>query len=301
MNKNPLLTLNNGIQMPALGFGVYQSPPEQTASVVATAIADGYRLIDTAAAYFNEQQVGEGIRRSGIARSDLFVTTKLWISDYGYDEALRGFEASLDRLGMDYVDLYLLHWPMPSEFDRTVGAYRAAEKLLAQKRTRAIGVCNHGPRDLEQLIARTHVVPTVNQVELNPFFAQRAVRDADARYGIVTQAWSPIGGVNRYHASGRARDPLKDPVIERLAQKYGKTAAQVILRWHVDHGWSAIPKSVHPARIAENIDIFDFSLTADEMTSLDALDTGVRGGPDPEIVDTKLFTLRVDNRVPVGA
>src|SRR3954454_15414800 len=236
----PTLTLNNGAITPAFGLGVFQSPPADTVRAVEAAIGSGYRMIDTAAAYFNEREVGEGIRRSGISRGELFVQTKLWISDYGYERALRAFDASLRRLELDYVDLYLLHWPMPSDFEATVASYKAAETLLAEGRVRAIGVCNHSPTHLENLIARTDVAPAVNQVELHPFFTQRAVREADARHGIVTQAWSPIGGVNRYASkdANAVKNPLEHPVVVGLAKKYGKTAAQVVLRWHIDHGLS---------------------------------------------------------------
>jgi len=295
--KSPLITLNNGVKMPALGLGVYQSPPEQTAGAVEVAIARGYRLIDTAAAYFNERQVGEGVRRSGVNRNELFVTTKLWISDYGYEQTLRAFEKSRQKLGLDYVDLYLLHWPVPTDFDATVASYRAAEKLLADGRVRAIGVCNFSPKHLSDLTSRTEVVPAVNQVELYPFFIQRELRDADARFGIVTQAWSPLGGVNVYAAKDHnaVKNPLTHLIVVKLAAKYGKTPAQVVLRWHIEHGHSAIPKSVRPERIAENIDVFDFALTAEEVAAIDALDTSVRGGPDPEVVDTKLFPIKVED------
>jgi diketogulonate reductase-like aldo/keto reductase len=282
--------------MPAFGLGVYQSPPAATVQAVEAAIADGYRLIDTAAAYFNEREVGQGIRQSGIPRAELFVQTKLWISDYGYERALRAFDASLHRLDMDYVDLYLLHWPMPSDFKATLASYRAAEKLLADGVTRAIGVCNFNPAHLGDLAARSRVVPAVNQIELHPFFTQQAVRDADARLGIVTQSWSPIGGVKRYHAADRntVQDPLRHQTILTIAGRHGKTPAQIVLRWHIEHGLSAIPKSVRPERIAENIDIFDFTLTPEEVAAIDALDTGLRGGPDPQVVDTTLFALSID-------
>ena len=220
------------------------------------------------------------------------MTTKLWISDYGFDQALRGFDASLRRLGLDYVDLYLLHWPVPSDFEATVASYRAVEKLLADGRIRAVGVSNHGPRHLDALMARGTVVPAVNQVELHPFFIQAELRAANARHGIVTQSWSPIGGSVR-RVAGMERDPLKHPSILELAARYGKTPAQIVLRWHVQHGLSVIPKSVRPERIAENIDIFDFALTDAESATIDAMDTGVRGGPDPEIVDTKMFPWTV--------
>jgi diketogulonate reductase-like aldo/keto reductase len=292
----PLLELNNGVKLPALGFGVFQIPPEDTAGAVAAAIADGYRLIDTAAAYFNERQVAEGLRRSGIDRSEVFVTTKLWIGDFGYERGLRAFDASLRRLDMDYVDLYLLHWPVPSDFENTLAAYRALEKVLGEGRTRAIGISNFNPDHLDTLLARTSVLPTVNQVELHPFFTQRVVREADARHGIVTQSWSPLGGATIYDAQDpeTAKSPLEHPVVLRLAAEHHKTPAQVVLRWHVQHELSAIPKSVHPGRIAENIDIFDFELAAGEMAAIDALDTGKRSGGDPDLADTKMYPTKTE-------
>ena len=295
--KSPAITLNNGVKMPALGLGVFQSSPEQTATAVEYAITSGYRLIDTAAAYFNEQQVGEAIKRSGIDRSEIFVTTKLWITTFGFERALRAFDSSMRKLGLDYLDLYLLHWPLPIDFDATVASYNAAEKLLADGRVRAIGVSNFNPKHLEGLIARSEVVPAVNQVELHPFFIQRDVREADKRHGVVTQSWSPIGGINVYWAAGpnAARNPLQHPVVVELAAKYHKTPAQVVLRWHIEHGLSAIPKSVRPERIAENIDIFDFALTAQDINAINSLDTGVRGGPDPEKFDTTTVSLKVED------
>jgi len=291
----PLITLNNGVQMPALGFGTLdRESPEQVADAVEAALAAGYRLIDTAASYAVERQVGEGIARSGIGRTDLFVTTKLWIADYGYDKALRACEVSLRKLGLDYVDLYLLHWPVPSDFATTIASYRAAEKLLAEGHVQAIGVSNFSPKHLHGLIEQTGVPPAVNQVELHPFFTQPEVRAANARHGIVTQAWSPIGGVylkQRTPASG----PLSHTVIAEIAARYSKTPAQIVLRWHIEHGCSAIPKSLHPDRIAENFDIFDFALTRSDIAAIDALDTGVGAGPDPERVDTKLFTWKVED------
>lgn len=300
MSSGPSLymDLNNGVRMPALGLGVFLSPPEQTAEAVRTAIENGYRLVDTAAVYNNERQVGEGIRRSGIARAEMFVTTKLWISDYGYEPALRAFDASLRRLGLDYVDLYLLHWPVPSDFDATVASYRAAEKMLAEGRARAIGVSNFNPRHLDELIRRTDVIPALNQVELHPYFIQQDVRGANAGYGITTQSWSPIGGVYRrhqpvdpHHLSG----PLDDPVIVELASRYARTPAQIILRWHIEHGLSAIPKSVSRRRIVENIDIADFTLAPEDVAAIDSLDTGVRSGSDPEILDDRLLSLKVED------
>jgi diketogulonate reductase-like aldo/keto reductase len=294
---NRTIILNNGVELPVLGLGVFLSTLAQTAGAVATAIAGGYRLIDTAAAYGNERQVGEGLRQSGVNRSELFIQTKLWMTDYDYPRALHAFDVSLRKLGLDYLDLYLLHWPSPKDFDATVGAYRAAERLLAEGRVRAIGVSNFSPAHLERLIAASEVVPAVNQIELHPFFTQQALRAVHARLGIATQAWSPIGGVydrNQPAAHGAARSPLAHPVVTALATKYGKTPAQIVLRWHLDHGFSAIPKSVRPERIAENIAVFDFTLTAGEMSAIDALDTGVRAGADPETVGATTWPITID-------
>lgn len=295
MNKSPLVTLNNGVQMPVLGLGVYQAAAGQAVEAVKCAVANGYRLIDTAAAYGNERQVGVGIAQCGVPRSDLFVTTKLWIDAYGYDRALRAFDTSLAALGLDYVDLYLLHWPTPSNFDNTVAAYHAAERLLAEQRVRAIGVCNFKPRHLQDLIARAKVIPAVNQVELHPMFNQDEVRDANASHGIMTQSWSPIGGVYINHPA----DPnavmrlLDHPLLAEIAGKEGKSPAQVVLRWHIQHGLCVIPKSVHPERIVANIDVFDFRLATEDMAAIDALDTGVRGGPDPDVFDLEFLAARM--------
>ena len=292
----PALTLNNDVAIPALGLGVFQSPPEETTAAVETALRDGYRLIDTAAAYDNEREVGEGIRRSGVPRDEIFVTTKLWISDYGYDSALVGFEASLRRLSVDNVDLYLLHQPVPTHFEDTISAYKAAETFLAEGRARAIGVSNFGPEHLRTLIDSTDVVPAVNQVELHPYFTQPALREVHAELGIVTQAWSPLGGVLVYvPGADESHGPLTDPVITDLAAKYDKTPAQVVLRWHIEHGFGAIPKSVKPHRIAENFDVFDFALQDGEVAAIDALDKGVRGGSDPETLSRQTHPFAVDN------
>lgn len=279
--KASTLILNNGITMPAFGLGVFQSGPDETIQAVRAALTDGYRLIDTAAAYGNEQQVGEAVRASEVDRSDIFVTTKLKPADYGFDQALRAFDKSIGNLGLDVLDLYLLHWPVPPKFEDTVASWKAAERLLAEGRVRAIGVCNFRPEDLDALSAESDIVPVVNQVELHPFLVQNALRDVHLKHGIVTQAWSPIGGVNRYWKSGE--DPLTDPVIVAIAAQYRKTPAQVILRWHLDRGVSVIPKSVRPERIAENIDVFDFALTDSEIAAINALDAGKRGGPDPAV------------------
>jgi len=290
------LRLNNDVTIPAIGLGVFQSPPEETTSAVEAALRDGYRLIDTAAAYGNEREVAEGIRRSGVARDELFVATKLWISDYGFEAAKVGFAASLRRLDVDYVDLYLLHQPVPSDFENTIGAYQAMESFLAEGRARAIGVSNFSAEHLRTLIDRTDVVPAVNQVEIHPYFSQPALRAVHADLGILTQAWSPIGGILVYvPGSDEGRGPLTDPVVTALATKYDKTPAQVVLRWHVEHGTSAIPKSVKAHRIAENFGVFDFSLTADEVATIDALDKGVRGGPDPEKLNRDTHPKVVDN------
>jgi diketogulonate reductase-like aldo/keto reductase len=291
----PAATLNNGVTIPLLGFGVFQTPPAVTTEAVAEALRVGYRLIDTAAAYLNEREVGQGIARSGVERSDLFVTTKLWLSDYGYDSALRAFDVSSRKLGLEYVDLYLLHQPLPSDFEATIASYRAAERLLAEGRVRAIGVSNFSPERLERLISQTSIVPAVNQVEVHPYFAQPELRQTHKRLGVLTQAWSPLGQIYVYQASGpgSGRNIFDDPVLAGIATANGKTVAQVILRWHLQHGTSAIPKSVRPARIAEDFDIFDFELTADEMTAIDALDTGVRGGPDPASLDARRYAFRI--------
>jgi len=293
----PNATLNNGVEMPMLGLGVFQSPPEETAAAVEAALADGYRLIDTAAAYGNEREVGEAIRASGVDRGEVFVTTKLWISDYGYDEALVGFDGCLRRLGVDYVDLFLLHQPVPTEFDGTVGAYKAMEKMLSEGRARAIGVSNFSEQHLENLMGRTDVVPAVNQVELHPFFTQQPLREFHAKHGITTEAWSPLGGIHVY----RPADPnavlnvLEHPTVTAIAEKHEKTPAQVVLRWHIEQGIVAIPKSVKPHRIAENFDVFDFELTADDVAAIDALDTGVRAGPDPEMLSMATYPKTVEN------
>ena len=290
------LRLNNDVTIPAIGLGVFQSPPEETTSAVEAALRDGYRLIDTAAAYGNERQVAEGIHRSGVAREEVFVATKLWISDYGFEAAKVGFAASLRRLEVDYVDLYLLDQPVPSDFENTIGAYQAMESFLAEGRARAIGVSNFSAEHLRTLIDRTDVVPAVNQVEIHPYFSQPALRAVHADLGILTQAWSPIGGILVYvPGSDEGHGPLTDPVVTALATKYDKTPAQVVLRWHVEHGTSAIPKSVKAHRIAENFGVFDFSLTADEVATIDALDKGVRGGPDPEKLNRDTHPKVVDN------
>ena len=286
--SQPAITLNNGVELPALGFGVFQAPPEQTQAAVEEALRIGYRMVDTAASYGNEREVGAAIAASGLARSAIFVQTKLWVSDYGYDAALHGFDVSTRKLGLDTVDLYLLHQPLPQAFDDTVGAYKAAERLLAEGRARAIGISNFSPAHLASFVPRVEIVPAVNQVEVHPYYNQPALRAEHARLGIATQAWSPLGGVMVYRGDA-PKSALVDPVITAIAERHGKTPAQVILRWHIDSGRSAIPKSVRPQRIAENLDVFGFSLSPDEIATIDALDTGVRGGPNQDELDFRTF------------
>ncbi|MFI0150134.1 aldo/keto reductase [Streptomyces lydicus] len=275
MSKVPAITLNNGIAMPQLGFGVWQIPDDEAFTAVGQALETGYRSIDTAAIYGNEEGTGKALAASGIPREELFVTTKLWNSDQGYDSTLRAFDASLGKLGLEYVDLYLIHWPLPSQ-DNYVATYQALEKIQAEGRAKAIGVSNFQPAHLERLLAETSVVPAVNQIELHPQFQQAESRAFHARHGIATEAWSPLG---------QGKGLLEDPTIGRLAAKYGKTAAQVVLRWHLQLGNVVIPKSVTPSRIAENIDVFGFELDAEDLAALAGLDAGKRLGPDPATFD----------------
>ncbi|MFI0216867.1 aldo/keto reductase [Streptomyces lydicus] len=275
MSKVPAITLNNGIAMPQLGFGVWQIPDDEAFTAVGQALETGYRSIDTAAIYGNEEGTGKALAASGIPREELFVTTKLWNSDQGYDSTLRAFDASLGKLGLEYVDLYLIHWPLPAQ-DNYVATYQALEKIQAEGRAKAIGVSNFQPAHLERLLAETSVVPAVNQIELHPQFQQAESRAFHARHGIATEAWSPLG---------QGKGLLEDPTIGRLAAKYGKTAAQVVLRWHLQLGNVVIPKSVTPSRIAENIDVFGFELDAEDLAALAGLDAGKRLGPDPATFD----------------
>ena len=287
-NPVPTLTLHNGVSMPALGYGVFQTPPDETVAATAEALRVGYRHIDTAAAYGNEREVGEALRRSGVPRDDVFLETKVWISDYGYDATLHAFDKSAGKLGVDTIDLLILHQALPSRFDLTVQAYQALEQLLADGKVRAIGVSNFMPDHLDRLLAETSVVPAVNQVEVHPYFRQPDVLAADAQHDILTQAWSPIGGITFYRDTGHT-STLQDPTILRLAEAHDATPAQVMLRWHLQQGRSAIPKSVTPSRIAENLDVTGFELSADELAAIDALDTGRRGGPEPADVTLETF------------
>jgi diketogulonate reductase-like aldo/keto reductase len=288
----PELILNNGVTMPALGLGVFQSPPEETTAAVEAALSAGYRHIDTAAAYGNEREVGEGIRRSGVDRADVFIETKVWVSDYGYDRTLHAWEKAAAKLGVDHLDLLILHQPAPDRFEKTIAAYKALETLLSDGRVRAIGVSNFMPHHLEQLLAATDVVPAVNQIELHPYFTQPDVQAADTDNGILTQAWSPIGGITFYPGWGEDRkNVMQDPVIAAIAEAHGKSAAQVMLRWHLQQGRSAIPKSTNPERIAENFDVFDFELSTQELGAIDALDAGVRNGPVPDEAREERFAM----------
>ena len=292
------LVLNNGVEIPQIGFGVFQSAPEETVEAVRLALVTGYRHIDTAAAYGNEREVGEGIRASGIDRDEIVIETKVWVSDYGYDETLHAFEKATGKLGYDTLDVLILHQPAPDRFEQTIQAYKALERLLADGRVRAIGVSNFMPHHLDRLLAETEVVPALNQIELHPYFTQPDVQRADAEHGILDQAWSPIGGITFYPGFGdERRSVMDDPVIGGIAARYGKSSAQVMLRWHLQQGRSAIPKSTDPGRIAQNFDVFDFVLSDQELAELDALDRGVRNGPDPDSTDPTV-TSRFERVIP---
>ncbi|MDQ0407403.1 MULTISPECIES: aldo/keto reductase [unclassified Streptomyces] len=275
-SKVPPIILNNGVEMPQLGFGVWQVPDDEAETAVVQALEAGYRSIDTAAIYGNEEGTGRALAASGVAREDLFVTTKLWNSEQGYDTTLRAFDASLAKLGLEYLDLYLIHWPMPAE-DRYVDTYKALEKLLADGRVRAIGVSNFLPEHLERLTGETSVVPAVNQIELHPHLQQHASREVHAELGIATEAWSPLG-------SGKGI--LEIPAIVAIAQKHNRTPAQVVLRWHLQLGNVVIPKSVTPSRIKENIDVFGFTLDTEDLAAISALNEDRRLGSDPAEVNS---------------
>jgi 2,5-diketo-D-gluconate reductase A len=284
----PTMKLNNGVTIPAVGFGVFQTPPGETIAAVRSALDIGYRHIDTAAAYGNEREVGEAIRRSGLGRDDVFLETKIWISDYGYDATLHGFDKSAGKLGVEQIDLLILHQALPGEFELTLDAYRALEQLQADGQVRAIGVSNFTPAHLDRLLTDTETVPAVNQIEVHPYFRQTGLLDYDTEQGILNQAWSPIGGITFYR-DGSKGSTLQDPVIGAIADTHGKTPAQVMLRWHLQQDRQVIPKSVTPSRIAENFDVFDFELSPDQLAAIDALDTGVRGGPEPEQITRETF------------
>ncbi|MFI1095629.1 aldo/keto reductase [Streptomyces sp. NPDC020917] len=260
--------------MPQLGFGVFQVPDDETAAAVGAALDAGYRSIDTASVYGNETGVGRALAASGLPREELFVTTKVWNADQGHDSTLRAFDASLARLGLDHVDLYLIHWPAPAQ-DRYLDTWRALRALLADGRVRAIGVSNFQPAHLRRLIEDGGVVPAVNQVELHPGLQQRELRAVHAEFGIVTEAWSPL-------AQGALLD---EPALAAIARKHGRTPAQVVLRWHLQLGTVVIPKSVTPARIRENLDVFGFALDDADLAAIAGLDRGLRTGPDPDTLD----------------
>jgi len=270
MNLQSTRTLANGVEMPIFGLGVYKmTDPQETIEAITKALQVGYRAIDTASLYYNEEQVGEAIRHSGVAREDLFVTTKVWNSDQGYDNTLKAFETSLKKLNMNYVDLYLTHWPVEGKYPDT---YRAIERLYEEKLIRVPGVSNHHTHHLEQLLRSANVPPMVNQVEAHPYLSQEPLRAFCREHQIAVTAWSPLGrgGV------------LQDETIVKIAEKYGKSAAQVVLRWHLQHNIMVIPKSVTPSRIEENANIFDFVLSSEDMTVIDGLNRNQRFGKDPD-------------------
>jgi diketogulonate reductase-like aldo/keto reductase len=268
---SPTLTLNNGVEIPQLGFGVYQVSTEDIVPAVSAALEAGYRHIDTAALYGNEEGVGEAIAKSGLSRDEVFVTTKVWNSDQGFDTTLTALDASLGRLGLDYVDLYLIHWPQPGR-DRYVETWKALETGYADGRIKAIGVSNFQANHLRRLQAEGTVMPAVNQVELHPTFAQAELAQAHRELGVVTESWAPLGQA----------DDLDAPTVTEIAGRLGRTPAQVVIRWHLQQGFVVIPKSVTPERIRANIDVFDFELSDADMGAISALDSGNRMGPDPD-------------------
>jgi diketogulonate reductase-like aldo/keto reductase len=270
--SSPTMVLNNGVEIPQLGLGVFKVPAAETERVVRDALEIGYRHVDTAALYGNEEGVGAAVRASGCGRDEVFVTSKVWNDDQGYDATLRAFDRTMRLLGLDVLDLYLIHWPTPRR-DRYVETWRALERLHTDGRIRAIGVSNFQPDHLRRLVDETEVVPAVNQVELHPYLQQHDLRKTHDELGIVTEAWGPIA---------RGGELLRDPVVSRLAEKHGRTPAQVVLRWHVQLGHVVIPKSVNAARMRENLDVFGFELGEDDMAAIASLDRGERTGPDPD-------------------
>jgi 2,5-diketo-D-gluconate reductase A len=271
VSKVPFITLNNGVRIPQLGFGVWQISDDEAQVAVRNALDAGYRHIDTAAIYGNEEGTGKALAASGIARDELFVTTKLWNSEQGYDSTLRAFDTSLTKLGLEYVDLYLIHWPLP-EVDKYLDTWKAFEKIYADGRAKAIGLSNFHPAHTQRLLSESSVTPVIDQIELHPQLQQRAGREYHAEQGIATEAWSPLG-------SGKGL--LEVPAIVAIAQKHGRTPAQVVLRWHIQLGNVVIPKSVTPSRIKENIEVFDFSLDTEDLAAISALNEDRRLGPDP--------------------
>jgi 2,5-diketo-D-gluconate reductase A len=272
MTQVPTIKLNNGVEIPQFGFGVFQVPPEETAEAVKAAFDAGYRHIDTAQMYGNEEGVGQALADSGLSRDEVFLTTKLNNDGHGEDTAVRRLDESLKRLGTDHVDLYLIHWPRPGE-DRYVETWRGFEKALSEGKTRSIGVSNFTVAHLRRLATETETVPAVNQVELHPRFTQDDLRAYHRQHGIATEAWGPIG---------QGKGLLDDPLLVGLAEKYGKTPAQVVLRWHVQLGNIVFPKSSRPERMRENIDVFDFELADDDVAAITGLNVDGRQGPDPD-------------------
>jgi 2,5-diketo-D-gluconate reductase A len=266
----PLITLNDGNSMPQVGLGVWQTPPEETERAVAVALDAGYRHVDTAAGYFNEREVGKAVTASGLPREDVFITTKLWNADQGYESTLAAFDASMDKLGVEYLDLYLIHWPMPAK-NAFVDTFKAFAHLRDQGRIRSIGVSNFEPEHLRILVDATGIVPAVNQIELHPLLQQQELREVHAQLGIATEAWSPLG-------QGFL---LSNPKVTAVADAHGKTPAQALIRWHIQLGNIVIPKSVTPERIMSNFDVFDFELSEQDMASVSSLGDGTRLGPDP--------------------
>lgn len=265
------ITLNNGLRMPQLGFGVWKVPDEEVTAAVSEALETGYRSIDTAKVYGNEVGVGKAIQSSKVSREDLFITTKLWNADQGYESTLEAFDESLEKLGLDYVDLYLIHWPTP-EYDTYVESYKALEKLYQDGRVKAIGVCNFNVDHLERIMKECDVVPVLNQVECHPYLQQKELKTFCKEHNIYVESYSPLMN---------GRDVLADEVITRIANKYNKTSAQVILRWHLQSDSIVIPKSVTPSRIKENFDVFDFELSTSDMDEIAALDRDDRINSDP--------------------
>ncbi len=272
MTDVPTVQLNNGVRIPQFGFGVFQVPPEDTAEAVRQAFDAGYRHIDTAQMYGNEEGVGQALAAAGLPRDEVFVTTKLDNDRHGHDEAVKSLDESLGRLGLDQVDLFLIHWPRPGE-DRYVETWKAFEELAAEGRTRAIGVSNFTVANLDRLAAETGTVPAVNQIELHPLLPQAELREYHRAHGIATEAWSPLA---------KGGELLEDGRLVALAGKYGRTPAQIVLRWHIELGNIVFPKSVTPSRMRENIDVFDFELADDDMATIAELDDGTRTGPDPD-------------------
>ncbi|SDI16539.1 Aldo/keto reductase [Chryseobacterium taeanense] len=267
----PVITLNNGVDIPALGFGVWQMEDlQECEEAVIKAIKTGYRMIDTAAIYQNETAVGSAIKNCGVDRDELFITSKLWVQDISYEKAKGAFQRTLDRLQLDYLDMYLIHWPY-ADF---IGAWKAMEELYEEGKIKAIGVCNFPVEKMEELKSASTVLPVINQIELHPIFQQKELQVYNKENNIITQPWSPLGNGNA--------GLLDNTELKSIGEKYGKTVAQVILRWHLQEGFCVIPKSVTPSRIEENFNVFDFELTGDEMNIVRSLDTGKRLFFDPK-------------------